>query len=112
VAGQTKILLLLAGGRLPQLILVVGSMRIVASQTVANRRRMDLSLDLRGVFVAVAREAELVRSGGDQLYARGVFVDPDFMATHAAHRDRGMDGLAFRLVLVAFEAFGSVDVLI
>src|ERR1019366_6000711 len=34
------------------------------------------------------------------------------MAAHAAHRDGGMDSLALRLILVAFEALGHIGVLI
>ena len=83
-------------------------MRIVAGQAIANRRRVDLSLDLRGIFVGVAGEAELVRSGGDQLDAGGVFVDADFVTTGAAHRNGGMDGFAFRFVFMALETFGAI----
>lgn len=79
-------------------------MRIVAGQTIANRRRVHSTLDVRGIFLGVAGEAELVRRGRDQLYVSVISVDPDFMATQAAHGDRGMDKLALRFVLVAGDA--------
>lgn len=80
VAGQTEIVLLVARSQLQQLILVVGSMRIVARQAVANRRGVHFPLDLRGIFIGVAGQAQLVRSSGDQLYVSVISIDPDFMA--------------------------------
>ena len=108
VAAQAEIVFLIAGGWLQQLVLVVGSMRIVALHAIANGRWMNRPLISRGVFVGVAGEAQLVGSGGDQLYARDVFVDPDLVATGTAHRNRGVDRLALCLVLVAGDAGGGI----
>src|SRR5208282_3973726 len=45
VAGEAEIVLLVARFRLQQLVLVVGRMRIVAGQAIANCRRMHVPLD-------------------------------------------------------------------
>jgi hypothetical protein len=84
-------------------------MRIVALQAIANRRRMNGALDLGGILVGVAGETEPVGSGRDQLHAGHVLVHPNLVTTQAAHRDGGMDEFAFRLILVAFQALGSVN---
>lgn len=104
VASQAEIVFLIARGELQQLILVVGGVRIVAGQAIANRRRVHFTLDLGGIFIGVAGEAELVRSGGDQLYVSVISIDPDFMAAQAAHRYRGMDGLALGFVFMTRDA--------
>jgi len=93
--------------RFQQLILVVRSMRIVALQAIANRRRMNGALDLGGILVGVAGETEPVGSGRDQLHAGHVLVHPNLVTTQAAHRDGGMDEFAFRLILVAFQALAA-----
>src|SRR5450756_1260352 len=108
VAGEAEILLLLAGGCLQQLVLVGRSVRIVAGQAIAYGRLVDVSLDLRGVFVAVAGEAELVRGGRDQHYAGGVFVDPDLVTAQTAGGDGRVDGRTLGLVFVALEALGAI----
>ena len=107
VASQAEIVFLVACGGLQQLVLVVRSVRIVALQAIPYRRFMDVPFDLGGVFVGVACEAKLVRGGGDQLYAGDVSIDPNLVAGQAAHRDGGVDGLAFCLVSVAFQALGA-----
>src|SRR5579863_4571107 len=76
-------------------------MRIVAGQAIANGGRVNASFNLRGIFVAMASEAELVGSGGDQLDVSDIPVDPNLVATQATHRDCGMDRLAFGLILMA-----------
>jgi len=108
VTGEAKIVFLFPSGCFQELEFVVGTMWIVAGQAIANSWRVDASLDLRGILVVVTGEAELVRSRGDELYAGGVLVDPDFMATQTSHRNGRVDGLAFSLVLVTLEAFGRV----
>lgn len=109
VAAEAEIVLLLAGGRFQQLVLVRRSVRVVAGQAIANGRLVDLSLDLRGIFVAVAGEAELVRGGGDQHYPGGVFVDADLVTAQTAGGDSGVDGLALGFVFVTLEAFRAID---
>ena len=108
VARQAEIVLLIARGQLAPLVLIVGGVRIVAGQAIANRRRVDFSLDLRGIFVGVASEAELVRRGGDQLYVSAISVDPDFVTAETAHRDCGVHRLALGFVFVAGDADGGI----
>ncbi len=79
-------------------------MWIVALQAVANCRRMHRALDLRRVLIGVTREAKSVRRRGDELYARYIAVDAHFVARRASQRHRRMNRLAFRLVLMTFEA--------
>src|ERR1019366_2718637 len=83
-------------------------MRVVTFDAVAYGRRMYGPFQRRHVFVGVAGDAECQRSRSDELYAGDIFVDPDFMAAQTAHRNGGMDGLAFRLVFVALEALGAI----
>lgn len=112
VAGKAKIVFLLARGRLQQLILVVRSMRIMTGQAITNRRRVDASLNLRSIFVLVAGQADFVGDDGDELHAGNISINPDFMAAQTAHRNGGVDKLTLRLILMAFEALSSVNVLI
>jgi len=84
----------------------------MAREAVTNRWLMDVPLDLGRILIGVAGETEAEGGGGDELDARDVFADPNLMAAQAAHRDSGMDRLAFRFVVVAFQALGRVDVLI
>lgn len=112
MAIQAEVLTFIPGCRLEQLILVVACMWIVALEAVANRRGMNRALDLRRVFFRVAGQAELVRRRRDQFHAGYVFVDSDFVAAQASDGDRGVDRLAFTLVVVAFQTLGGIDVLI
>src|ERR1019366_5168804 len=57
-------------------------------------------------------EAERWRRRGDQLDASDVFVHSNFVTAQASRGDRGMNGLAFRLVLMALETLRRVDVLV
>ena len=108
VAGEAEIVCFPAGGGLQQLELIVRGVRIVALQAVAHRRLVDISFDLGGVFVGVTGQAELVGSRRDQLDAGDVAIDPDLVATQAAHRDGGMDELTLALFAMAFKAFGGI----
>ena len=112
VAIEAEVLALLSRRWFQQLILVVGSMRVVTLNAVAHCGRMNRSFERCCVLVGVAAEAERLRSRRDQLYARNIFVDPHLMAAQTARRDGGMDELAFRLILVALEALFRVDVLL
>lgn len=108
VAIEAEIFLLAAGGRLEELILVVGGMRIVTGEAVAHRGRMDRSLDVRGGLVGMAGEAERGRRGGDELDAGHVLIHADLMATKTAGGHGGVHGLALGFVFVAFKALGGV----
>src|SRR5450755_781783 len=58
VTGQAEILFLIAGSRLQQLKLVVGSMRVVALDAVTHGRGMNCAFERRRVFVGVAGDAQ------------------------------------------------------
>jgi hypothetical protein len=64
-----------------------------------------------GVFVGVAGEAERLRARSDELDVGDVFIDPNFVTAQTSRGNGGMDGLSFRLVLVALQALLGVDVL-
>ena len=87
-------------------------MGVVAFQAVAHRGAVDHSLALRSVFVRMAGQAEAHRSGGNQFYARDIFVDSNFVTNIAPEGDCGMDCFALDLILVALGALGGVCVLI
>src|SRR5689334_18282043 len=112
VAGQAKIFFLLSRHRLEQLVLVIGGVGIVALEAVAYGRGMNLALDLSGILVGVAGEAKRLGSGGRQLYAGDVLSIPDLVAGGATSGDRRVNGLAFRLVLVALDALFGGGVLV
>jgi hypothetical protein len=57
VAGQAKIFLSFAGGRLQQLILVIRAVRVVTTNAVANSGAVDTSLDLGRIFVCMTLKA-------------------------------------------------------
>lgn len=80
VAAQTEIFLFSAFGRFEQLELVVGFVWIVALQAIAPRGRVDDALNVRGILVRVASEAERSGIRRDQLDACDVFVYADFVA--------------------------------
>src|SRR5579864_8146698 len=65
-----------------------------------------------GIFLRVATQAECLRSRGGQLDAGHIFVDSNFVAAQAAGRNRRMDGLAFRLILVALETLRRIYILV
>ena len=112
VATEAEILFLAARNRLQELILVVAGVRIVAREAVANRGRMHRPLDVSRFLVRMAGDAKRSRRGGDQLDAGNVFIDPDLMAAQAAGGHGGMNGLAFRFVVVALQALGGIGVLV
>lgn len=108
MALQAEVLALPARERFEQLVLVGRRVGIVTSGAVAHRRRVDAALDLGGVLVAVALQAERHRGGGGQLDPGDAPVDPDLMAGGAAHRHRRMDRLSLGLVLMTLEAGGGI----
>ena len=112
VALQAEVGVLVAGGRLEQLKLVVGGVRVVALDAIAHRRRMDLALQVGSIVVGMAGQAQRLRRRGDQLDACHIFIHPDFVTTRAAHRNRGMGELTFGFVCVTLGAllWGSVFV--
>jgi hypothetical protein len=109
VAGEAEIVFLIARGGFQQLILVVGSMRIVAGQAVANRWRVHVAPDLGGILIVMTAQTDFVRNSGVECHVGDIFVGPDLMAAQTAHRNGGMDELAFRLVFMALDALGAVS---
>ena len=88
---------------------VFSAVRLVAGRaTLFIRRLVYMPFLLQFGLIAVAGQADFVGDDGDELYAGDVSVDPDFMAAHAAHRNRRMDRLAFCLVSMALDALGAV----
>jgi hypothetical protein len=112
VTAEAEVFFLPAGCWLEELILVVGGVRVVASEAIADRWGMDSALDVGRLFVCVASDAKRRGSGGDQLHTSDVFVDPDLMAGSAAHGHGGMNRFAFGFVFVALEAFSRVSILV
>ena len=111
MAIEAEVFSLVSIRRFEQLELVIGSMRIVALDAVANRGRMDRAFERRGILIRVTSDAERLRSGRDQLDARDVFVDPNLVAAQASHGDCGMDELALGLLVMTLKTFGGIDVL-
>lgn len=112
VAIEAEILAFVPRLRFQQLILVVAGVRVVTLDAVAHGRRMHRSFESGGVFICVATQAQCLGSRSNQLDAGYVFTDPNFVAGQAAGRDRRMDCLTLRLILMAFEALRRVDILV
>jgi hypothetical protein len=75
VTGQAEIALLIARSGLQQLKLVIGCVRFMALQAVANGWTVDSALELRCALVSVTRETQARGRRGDQLDSRDVLVD-------------------------------------
>jgi len=84
-------------------------MGIVALDTIPNCRTVDMTLDLCGILVAVALQAELGGRGGDQLDSGDVFVRADLVTTRAPHRDGRVNRLALGFVGMALGALGGIS---
>lgn len=104
MATQAEILLRVSGGRLQKLVFVLRCVRIMTLYAITHRGAVNCALDVRGILVRVAGQAQTRRSSRDQLDPRDVFVDANLMATGAAHRDRRVDGLALAFFRMAFQA--------
>ena len=112
VAAQAEILFLVSRNRLEQLVLVFRTMRIMAFQAIPDCRAVHRAFEVGCFLVRMAGEAKRVTSGCDQLYAGDIFVDPDLMATGAAHRHRRVDCLTFCFILVTSDAGRGIRVLV
>lgn len=109
VAGKAKVRILsVSADRLEQLVPVVGSVRLVAFHTVANCRSVNLAFNIRSFFVSVAGDTERYGSGGDQLGAGNVFIDPDLVTTGTPHGNRRMNRLALGLIFMALRASSRI----
>ena len=113
MAGQAEILFgACSTGCFEKLELVVGLVRVVALEAVPDRGLVYCPLDAGGVLVGMAGEAERRRRGGGQLDPGHVLVYPDFVATHAARRDRRVHVLPLGFVAVALDALRGVRVFV
>jgi hypothetical protein len=70
---------------------------------------MHLSVNLSGILVGVAGDAQRLRRGGYQLYAGDIFVDANLVAARATHLDRRVNVGAFAFVFVALETLRGVS---
>lgn len=104
VTVQAQVLCLVAAGGFQELVFVVGSVRAVALQAVADRGRMHHALDAGSVHVRMTGDAQGLRRVGGQLDPRDSLNGTDLMTTCASHRHGGVNELAFRFVLVALDA--------
>ena len=75
---------------------------------ISHRWGMHCAFYLGGVLVGVAGQTKSDGSGGDQLHASDIAIDANLVATGAAQRDRGMDGLALGFIFVAGDAGGGI----
>ena len=112
MTAQAEIFFLIARLSLQQLVLVVARVRIVARQAIAHSRRMHRSLDIRGLLVRMAGDAQRDRGRRDQFYPRHILVDPDLVAAQAASLHRRVHKLVLGLVVVALQALLGIRVFI
>src|ERR1039458_3568912 len=77
MAGEAEVVLLIARGRLQQLELVIGGVGIVAFEAVPDRRRSVETFYVGCFLVGMAGQTKSIGSGGDQLDAGDVLVDPN-----------------------------------
>lgn len=90
VAGETKIVFLVARSRFQQLKLVVRRVRIMAGEAIADRGLMNMPLYLLCIFFRVAGQADFVWDGCDQLYSGDILVNANLMAAEATRRHCGV----------------------
>lgn len=112
VTTKTEILPFVSGLGLQQLIFIVTGVRIVTLDAVAHCRRMHCPFQRGGIFLGVATQAHRLRSRCNQLDASDVFIDAHFVATQTSRGDRGVNRLAFRLILMALETLRRIDILV
>lgn len=113
VAGQTKIVVLgRATRRLEQLVLVIGTVRIMASEAVTNRWLVHVAFNLGRVFIGMAAQAELRWSRRLQLDPGHILIHADFMTAQAAHLHGRMHRLPFCFLVMALEAGRRIGILV
>ena len=112
MALQTEVLAFASGYRLQQLILIGGSMGVVALETVSNCGRVDLSLNLCRIFVGVALETELDRRDFRQLDMRDIANRANFVTAQASRSDRRVNCFSIGLIFVTLEALRRINVLV
>src|SRR5208337_587313 len=87
-------------------------MRVVALQTIPHRWLVHQSLELRGVLVRVAGEAQRLWLRGGQLDPRNILVYSNFVARGAPHRNRRVHRLTLGLLRVTFQALRRIRILL
>jgi len=112
VALRAQVFFLPAGSRFHQLELVIGLVRIVALQTIADRRAVDQTFRRGRVLVGMALKAEFDGCDGGEFDAGDVFTNAEFMTAQTAHCDGGVHRFSLGLVFVAFEAFLGIGVFV
>lgn len=112
VATQAEVFFLTSRGRLQKLILVVARVRIVTLHAITHCGTVHGALDVGRILIRMAGQAQARRRGRDQLDPRDVFVNANLVTAGAAHRDRRVNGLAFALFRVAFQALGGICVFV
>jgi len=109
MAVEADVLAFVSRLRFQQLVFIVGGVRVMALDAIANRRRMNGSFEGRSIFVRMTGQAESLRCRGRELYARYVFVGANFVTRQTSSRDRRMHRFAFGLICVALKALGAID---
>jgi len=112
MTSETKIALPVARRRLQQLILVVGSVRIVALQAIAKGRPVNDTLDSRRILVSMAFETQGSGRCGNQLHSRHISAHANLVTANTSRRDGSMHALSFVLVPMAFQALGRICFLV
>jgi hypothetical protein len=86
-------------------------MRIVAFQAIANRGKVDTSLDFIGIFVTMALDAKFDRRYSFEIDASNVVVCTDLVATQAAGCDCRVDSFPLLFIFMTFQTLAPIDVL-
>ena len=63
----------------------------MALHAVANRRRVNRTLQVGGILIGVAGQTEGMGGRRDEFYPGDIFGSANLMATGAAHGNRGMN---------------------
>ena len=91
VARKAEIVFLVPGGRLEQLVFILGRVRIVALHAVAHRRRVNSPFDISSFLVGVAGNAESAGGSGDEFQTGDIPIHSDLVTARTAHGNRRMD---------------------
>lgn len=79
---------------------------------IADCRRMNGSLQVGSILIAMATEAERLRGCGGERDPGDISVDAYLVTACAAHRNGRVDMLAFGFVLVTLGTFRSIRILV
>lgn len=84
----------------------------MTGKAIANRRWVNLTLNLACILVAMARQAELHRGCGNELHPGGLLIDSYFMAAQTACLHGRVDSFALLLVAMTLQTFGGIHILV